>query len=225
MLRFRSGRASRRAGWLAALLCASSLAACDARDGGATAGDPEAVAARLGLVATALPAPLPRPEFSLTDTEGRRYDFRAATAGRLTLLFFGYTSCPDICPAQLGSLAAGLRQVPESVRDEITVVFVGVDAERDEPGRVREWLDHFDSRFVGLTGSEEQLAAAERAALVPTAFVDERRPDGSYTVAHASWVLVYTPDDQAHLRYGTGTTPTQWAHDLGVLAEKGWPAA
>ena len=225
MLRFRSGPAWRRAGWLAGLLLASSLAACDARDGGADASDSEATAARLGLAATAFPAPLPRPEFSLTDTAGRPYDFRAATAGRLTLLFFGYTSCPDICPAQLGSLAAGLRQLPASVRDEIVVVFVGVDAARDKPERVREWLDHFDSRFVGLSGSEEQLAAAQQAALVPTAFVEDRRPDGGYTVAHASWVLVYTPDDQAHLRYGTGTTPAQWAHDLGVLAAKGWPAA
>ena len=225
MLRFRSGPAKGRAGWLAALLLATSLAACDARDGGDDASDAEAIAARLGLAATALPAPLARPEFSLTDTNGRSYDFRAATAGRLTLLFFGYTSCPDICPAQLGSLAAGLRQLPASVRDEIVVVFVGVDSARDQPERVREWLDHFDPRFVGLTGSDEQLATAQRAALVPTAFVDERRADGGYTVAHASWVLVYTPDDQAHLRYGIGTTPAQWAHDLGVLAAKGWPAA
>ncbi|HXK26282.1 MAG TPA: SCO family protein [Myxococcota bacterium] len=225
MLRFRSGPVRRRAGWLAGLLLASSLAACDARDDSRSAGDPEVTAARLGLAATALPAPLPRPEFSLTDTEGRAYDFRSATAGRITLLFFGYTSCPDICPVQLGSLAAGLRQLPASVRDEIVVVFVGVDAERDRPERVREWLDHFDPRFVGLTGSEEQLAAAQRAALVPTAFVEARGPDGSYIVAHASWVLVYTPDDQAHLRYGTGTTAAQWAHDLGVLAEQGWPAA
>jgi protein SCO1/2 len=225
MLRFRSGPARGRAGWLAGLLLACSLAACGARDDAATAGDPEATAARLGLVATALPDPLPRPDFSLTDTEGRPYDFRAATAGRLTLLFFGYTSCPDVCPAQLGSLAAGLRQLPESVRDDVVVVFVGVDAARDTRERVREWLDHFDPRFVGLTGSEERLAAAQRAALVPTAFVDQRQPDGGYTVAHASWVLVYTPDDQAHLRYGTGTTAAQWAHDLGVLAAKGWPAA
>jgi protein SCO1/2 len=218
------GAARRRAGRLACLLLGACLAACDR---GEPAGAPDAsevLAQRLGLSATVLPAPLPRPDFVLTDTEGRRYDFRGATAGRLTLLYFGYTSCPDVCPAQLGSLAAGLRQLPAVLRDQVAVVFVGVDAARDTRERVRSWLAHFDPHFVGLTGSEEELAAAERAAMVPTAFVDDRW-EGGYTVAHASWVMVYTPDDQAHLRYGVGTSAEQWAHDLGVLTQEGWPLA
>jgi len=103
-------------------------------------------------------------------------------------------------------------------------VFVGVDPERDTRERVRDWLAHFDARFVGLTGNEAELAEAQRAAAVPAAFVDDLWNDG-YTVAHASFVLVYTPDDQAHLRYGTDTSAAQWAHDLTVLAREGWPAA
>jgi hypothetical protein len=77
---------------------------------------------------------------------------------------------------------------------------------------------------VGLTGTEAELATAQRAALVPTASVEDRW-EGGYSVAHASWILVYTPDDQAHLRYGFGTTATQWSHDLERLAREGWPEA
>jgi protein SCO1/2 len=214
-----------RAGPLAWLLLCCALA-CDrgGEAGSSSTSVAEGTAQRLGLAGTAFSTPLPRPDFALTDTEGRPYDFRGATAGRLTLLFFGYTSCPDVCPATLASLAKGLRELPPDVRDAVEVVFVGVDPARDTRERVRDWLAHFDARFVGLTGSEPELARAQRAAAVPAAFVDDRWADG-YTVAHASWVLVFTPDDQAHLRYGTDTSAAQWAHDLAVLVREGWPAA
>jgi protein SCO1/2 len=212
---------------VAGLACALIVALCGCGRAGDAGADPSAaeqIAARLGLAATALPAPLPRPAFTLEDTSGKPFDFRTATAGRLTLLFFGYTSCPDVCPGHLSSLAAGLRALPQAVRDEVVVVFVGVDAPRDTRERVRAWLDHFDPRFVGLTGSEAELAAAERASAVPASFVDDRWQDG-YSVAHASWILVYTRDDQAHLRYPFGTSPEQWSHDLLALAREGWPPA
>lgn len=217
--------ARRRVGPLACLLVGCALACGDGGSAGSSSTSAAAgTAERLGLAATALGAPLPRPDFALTDVEGRAYDFRAATSGRLTLLFFGYTSCPDVCPNTLASLSAGLRQLPPDVRDAVHVVFIGVDPERDTRERVRDWLAHFDARFIGLTGSEAELAQAQRAAAVPAAFVDDRW-DAGYTVAHASWVLVYTPDDQAHLRYGTDTSAAQWAHDLSVLVREGWPPA
>jgi protein SCO1/2 len=208
--------------WL--LVCALALSWACGRAGESGEADSEAarVASRLGLAATPFASPLPRPDFTLTDTSGRPYAFRSETAGRLTLLFFGYTSCPDVCPAHLASLAAGLRALPPEQRDALDVVFVGVDPERDTRERVREWLDHFDTRIVGLTGSEAELAAAQKAAAVPAAFVDQRF-EGGYTVAHASIVLVYTADDQAHLRYGLDTRAPQWSHDLGLLAGRGWP--
>ncbi len=213
----------RRATWfLGSLLTA--LLACDPAHDADAPHAAQRTADRLGLAAKALPAPLPRPDFSLTDTDGNPFDFRAATSGRLTLLFFGYTHCPDICPGHLSSLAAGLRGLPQELRDQVLVVFVGVDGTRDTRERVREWLDHFDTRFVGLTGTEAELAVAQRAALVPAAFVEDRWEDG-YSVAHASWILVYTPDDQAHFRYAFGTTAPQWSHDLERLAREGWPAA
>ena len=220
-----AGSARRRSLRLAGLWVGVALACGDGGAAGSSSiSEAEATAKQLGLAATVLSAPLLRPDFELTDGEGRPFDFRRATGGRLTVLFFGYTSCPDICPATLASLSAGLRDLPADVRDEVTVVFVGVDPQRDTRERVRDWLARFDPRFVGLTGSEAEIARAEAAAAVPPAFVDERFADG-YSVAHASFALVYTQDDRAHLRYGAETSAAQWAHDLGVLARDGWPAA
>jgi len=182
---------------------------------------PERTVAELRLAGAPVEEGARKPDFVLTDTRGEPYDFRRETAGRLTLLFFGYTSCPDVCPVHLANLAAALRGDPE-VRRAVEVVFVGVDPERDTPERVRSFLDGFDPSFVGLTGSPEALATAQRAAGVPEAFVDATWEEG-YSVSHAGWILLYTQDGRARLRYPFGTRQKEWAHDLGVLVRRGWP--
>ncbi len=181
------------------------------------------IAHRLGLNGVPFSEPLPRPDFVLRDTSGAPFDFRAATEGRLTLLFFGYTNCPDICPVHMANLAAVLGRSPD-LRKRVEVVFVGVDVPRDTPGHLREWLDHFDRGFVGLTGTPEEIEAAQLAAGVPPAMVDSRWEDG-YSVSHAGWLTLYTPDGPARLRYPFGTRQSELAHDLEVLVEKGWPGA
>jgi protein SCO1/2 len=202
------------------------LAACGPGDerGGTGPGIVDPRVARLGLSGTSLGEGLEKPGFVLTDTRGEQFDFRKETAGFLTLLFFGYTNCPDICPGHLASIAAALGDLPSELRSRIRVVFVGVDVPRDTPERMRQWLDRFDPDFVGLTGTPDQIEAAQIASAVPPAFVDAEW-EGGYSVGHASWVLVYTTDDRAHLRYRFGVGRKEWAHDLEVLAREGWPAA
>lgn len=168
---------------------------------------------------TELPEPQPRPAFTLTDTEGRPFDFRAETGGRLTLLFFGYTSCPDICPLHLANLAFALDHpgVPRPV-----VVFVGVDRQRDTPEAIRTFLDRFDSRFIGLTGTEEQLRVAQEAAGVPAAIMEEPEPGSDdYLVGHASQVLAYTAQDTSPVVYPFGVRQEDWIADLPLLARIG----
>ena len=182
------------------------------------------VAERLRLHGVAFDEPLPKPDFVLRDTSGRPYDFRAETDGKLTLLFFGYTSCPDICPVHLANLGAVFERLSAEERRQVEVVFVGVDPPRDTPERMRAWLDHFDPAFVGLTGTPEELEAAQRAAAVPPAFV-ESEFEGGYSVGHAAWVLLYTPDNQGRLRYPFGVRQSEWDHDLTTLLREGWPEA
>jgi protein SCO1/2 len=161
------------------------------------------------------------PSAILTDTSGAPYDLRAGTA-RLTFLVFGYTSCPDVCPTNMATLAAALRGVPAGVRRRVRVVFVTVDPARDTPAVLRAWLDRFDPTFVGLRGSPEQVHAAEREAGLPESVVEPAGAGDAASVAHAAQVLAYTADGLAHVSYLEGHTAADIRHDIGILL-RGWP--
>jgi len=173
--------------------------------------------------------PAARPDFTLTDTEGRPYDFGAETAGQLTLLFFGYTSCPDICPLHMAILTSALERpgMPDPV-----VVFVTTDPDRDTPEHLREWLDGFGADVVGLTGTPEEIHQAEAAAMVDPSFyadmdgnpVDAPDTDVNYEVGHAAQIVAYTSDDLTHIVYPYGVKREDWLADLPRLAD-GWPPA
>ena len=151
-----------------------------------------------------LPEPRVKPDFVLTDTEGQPFDFRAETDGQLTLLFFGYTHCPDICPVHMANIAAVLDRSSPELRRGTEVVFVTVDPERDTPERIRQWLDSFDPSFVGLRGDMERVNEIQTALGLPPAAKGE--PE----------------DNLAHLAYPFGTRQTDWAHDLPKLIDSEW---
>jgi protein SCO1/2 len=162
--------------------------------------------------------PTEKPSFTLTDTDGEPYRFDTETDGQLSLLYFGYLNCPDVCPVHLAQIAEVFDSMPDVAR-ETEVVFVSVDPQRDSPEEIREFLDRFDTRFVGLTGTPEELKAAQEAAGVPPATITGDGED--YTVDHAGWVLAYSPDGLNHAIYPFGTRQTQWNNDLPILAALG----
>lgn len=165
-----------------------------------------------------LPAAVPRPGFVLTTTAGDTFDFGARTRGRLTLLFFGYTHCPDVCPATMQSIATVTNRFTSEERQRLDVVFVTTDPNRDTATELGRWLGRFDKAFIGLTGSIDAVEAAQRAAGVATAIRTNDRP--GYTVSHAAQVLVYSPDDSGHVAYPFGTRQSEWAADLPKLMER-----
>jgi protein SCO1/2 len=174
-----------------------------------------------GLRGVRAEAPYPRPQFTLTDTAGQAYDFGARTAGRPTILFFGYTECPDECPTAMADVASALRKVPE-LRPQVSVVFVTTDPKRDSPRVIRRWLDRFDASFVGLTGTPQQLVAAQQAAHVLPA-TQQAGTGGDYEVTHTSLLLGYGADDVARVVYPPGSKVSDIASDLSLLAEKDPP--
>lgn len=191
-----------------ALVLSLVLVACSGT-GVATRGD--------DFAGRVMPEPGAKPDFTLVDTEGEPFDFAAETDGRLTLLYFGYTSCPDICPVHLAQLAEVFRDHPDLGR-QATVVFVTVDPERDTPEVVAGFLDSFDPDFVGLTGSVEEVEAAQEAAGVAVA--EKVEGEGSYTMAHAGQVIAYAPDGLNYTQYPFGTRQEDWLHDLPLLLER-----
>jgi protein SCO1/2 len=163
-----------------------------------------------------LPEPQTKPELVLTDTDGEPFDLRAETEDQVTVLFFGYTSCPDICPLQMANLAGALEQ---NRGVNAHVVFVSVDPEVDTPEVIREWLDRYDVDFDGLTGTPEELRAAQEDALLPVATAATVEDDGTRTVGHAAQAIGFGRDGKAYVYWPSGTRQSTFAHDLAVLAD------
>ncbi len=162
-----------------------------------------------------LDSPMRKPDAVLTDTSGDPFDLRSETDGVITLVYFGYTNCPDICPVYM----AQVQQILEdpSTPEDVEVVFVTVDPERDTGPVVREWLDKFDEDFVGLTGTPEQIEKIQRDAGVSVAYPNP--DDAGRTVAHAAQVVAYAPNGYAYSVYPFGTRESQWANDLALIDE------
>lgn len=163
-----------------------------------------------------IPEPLEKPDLVLTGTDGQPFDLREETEGEVTVLFFGYTSCPDVCPLQMANLAGALEQ---NLSLNAHVVFVSVDPEVDTPEVIREWLDRFDPDFDGLTGTPEELRAAQEEALLPAATAATVEDDGTRTVGHAAQAIGFGRDGKAYVYWPSGTRQSTFAHDLEVLGD------
>lgn len=165
--------------------------------------------------------PLPKPRFVLTDTSGAPFDLWNRTQGSITLLFFGYTHCPYECPMHVANIGRALRKLPLGIADQVKLVFVTTDPARDSQVELRRWLDNFDRRFVGLTGTPAALDAAQKALGVPLAQKTDPR-NGNYSVSHANFVVAYTKDNLGHIIYPGGVSEEDWIHDLPLLAKETW---
>jgi protein SCO1 len=133
------------------------------------------------------------PDFSLIDQQGRVFG-SANLRGRWSLLFFGYTNCPDFCPTTLATLAAmqkRLRAAKASVLPQ--VIFVSVDAKRDTPAQMAKYVPYFDPEFIGLTAAD-QPAIETVAKQFGVSVIIQPASDGTYTVDHSGAIFVLDPD-------------------------------
>lgn len=178
---------------------------------------PQPQISRLGLKGRMLPEPITKVDFTLTTATGQPFTFREETDGFVTLLFFGYTHCPDICPVHMANLGSVLRKLPPEQAAQVKVVFVTTDPERDTPERVREWLSYFDPKFVGLIGPLDRVNEIQASLGLGAAFREPGSSDSAYGVAHAAQVIAFTRDNLAHVVYPFGTRQSDWAHDLPKL--------
>jgi protein SCO1/2 len=171
-----------------------------------------------GYSGAELPTPIPMPSLVFTDINGEPYHLAEATRGRVALVFFGYTNCPDICPVHLANIAAVLHKLPDEVRRDVAVLFITTDPVRDSLPRLRQWVRQFDRDFVGLTGPDSVIVAAERALGVLPAVQDSSR-SAEYLVQHAGQVIAFTRDGLARVQYPFGTRQRDWARDLPKLLD------
>jgi len=159
--------------------------------------------------ATVLDTPRPLPALSLVDQDGRSWGTDRFT-GHWTLVFFGYTSCPDICPTTLATLVQfrkALADLPPA--EQPRVLLVSVDPERDDPARLAAYVRFFDPSFEGATGDAQAVAAAAAAFGVP--YLKVSVPGGGYNMDHGSGLFLVGPS-------GTLVAYSSAPHDAAVLA-------
>lgn len=153
--------------------------------------------------------------FSLVGADGKPVtdrDFR----GRYMLIFFGFTHCPDICPAELQVIAQALEQLGDKAKT-VVPIFITLDPERDTPEAMANYVKSFGPNFVGLTGSPEAIAAAAKAYRVAYSKVENKDSAGDYSVDHSALVYLMDPEGRYATHFSYGLSADQMAEKLGKL--------
>ncbi len=140
---------------------------------------------------------MPPLAFELVDENGNEVT-ADRFLGKSTLLFFGFTHCPDVCPTTLARLDAATQRMDEAVRDDIRVLFVSVDPRRDDPETLRTYTDAFGPQFIGLTGDKTAIDELTRRYRVTYGYGEEDS-NGNYDVSHSSAVFAFNDQGEARL--------------------------
>lgn len=152
------------------------------------------------------------PSFTLTADTGEPVALETFR-GKVVLIYFGYTFCPDVCPASLAELAEAVAALDPDDREQVQVMMISVDPERDTPEVLAGYLDHFDPSFVGFTGTRDEIAAV--AADYNVFFqAAEGTPATGYLVDHWAGVYLIDPDGNLVESFGYGTPGEQIAEDI-----------
>lgn len=162
---------------------------------------------------------LPAPEIQLLDQDGEPFrlaDYR----GKVVLLFFGYASCPDVCPATMAELRSARSMLKPSESERVQVVFITVDPQRDMPQLIQDYVARFDPTFIGLSGTEDELSAVWQAYGV---FRELGKPNvnGFYEVSHTARVYAVDALGNLRLSFAFGTSPEDVTKDLRILLKEG----
>ncbi|MGW2560560.1 SCO family protein [Streptomyces sp. NPDC001514] len=216
-------RPRRRAPWIALIVTAAALAVAAGfalTQGDGTGSSSGGAVADVSVqpkdkAATVLDRPFEKPDLVLTDTKGNKFDFREQTKGKPTLIYFGYTHCPDVCPLTMSNIAIAKKKLPKADQDKLQVVFVTTDPDRDTSAELAKWLPAAgDPSFVGLTGDFPTIQAGARQLGIG---IDppKKEKDGSVVSMHGAQVIAFSPTtDQGYVLYGESTTADDYAKDL-----------
>lgn len=160
--------------------------------------------------------PYRMPDITLTATNDRDFNLVSDTGYPVTLVFYGYTHCPDVCPLVMNDLAQAMLQLPDDVRSETQLVFITTDPARDTTTALRAYLDRYDPDFVGLTGSLDTIVKAADGMGVAIQG-RQKLPSGGYDVGHGAQVIGFH-GDEAPVIWTDGTPVSDMVNDIEILA-------
>ena len=201
-------------------LVLTSASGCGAASGGSSASQqPGAVEVNGASKGSYRGAVLPRsyrlPKLAFTATNGKSFDLATDLTTPVTVMFFGYTHCPDVCQLVMADITSAYLRLDSSVRKNTRVIFVTTDPKRDTVAVLRSYLSRFNAAFVGLTGG---LADIKRAATALHLFVGgvRRLPTGGYDVTHDATVIGFRRE-RAMVAWTQGTPVEAMASDISTL--------
>ncbi|MEO5886213.1 MAG: SCO family protein [Anaerolineales bacterium] len=157
----------------------------------------------------------PAPEIELARANGSSFRL-SEMRGKVVLLFFGYTSCPDVCPTTLAELKQALEKLGVENAQRVQVLFITVDPQRDTPERVQEYVDHFNEDFIGLSGTESELASVWRNYGVFRENVEGASAAG-YLVDHTARVTLIDQAGNMRVSFAFDTPVDDIVHDLKLF--------
>ncbi|MGA8257659.1 MAG: SCO family protein [Nocardioides sp.] len=171
------------------------------------------------LSGTVLQNPYAVSSTSLADTEGSRFSLTEQTDKPLTLVFFGYTQCPDICPRVLNNLASAMVRLDDDERADLDVVFVTTDPARDDGPTIRSYLDAIDPSFIGVTADLDTIIEVGDSLKLYVSDGEEL-PSGGYDLGgHTTSTIAIDRDDQAYVYWSDTTSPAEFADDIRTLLQ------
>ncbi|MFE5737458.1 SCO family protein [Streptomyces celluloflavus] len=145
-----------------------------------------------------LDSPMEKPDLVLTDSDGKKYDLLEKTKGHPTLIYFGYTHCPDVCPLTMANIAVAVKQLPKAEQDDLRVLFVTSDPERDTAPVLKKWLGGINKEFTGLTGDFNTIQAGARSVNIGIE-KPVKKKNGDVVSTHGAQVLLTSAkDDRVH---------------------------
>jgi len=156
----------------------------------------------------------------LTDTSGQPYSLTRSTDKPLTLVFFGYTHCPDICGVVMANLATAITRLSPSDAAKVDVVYVTTDPARDTESALKRYLDHVHPGFIGLTGDLQDIASVAKPLGVGIT-QGEKLPSGGYDVTHGTTITAIDSHDRAPVYWSQETSSAQFAADIHTLLSQG----
>ena len=157
---------------------------------------------------------LPVADFTLTTKDGQRVNLRDYR-GKLVLLYFGYTHCPDMCPTTLAEVKVAMEQLGAQA-DDVQMIMVSVDPERDKPDRLTDYVQRFDQHFLGVTGTPDEVQATATAFGI-TYFKEAGSTATGYLVAHSTQLHVVDRRGHVRMLFKFGTSGEEMAADLKYL--------
>ncbi|WP_425831588.1 SCO family protein [Streptomyces fractus] len=173
--------------------------------------------------ATVLDKPFEKPDLVLTDTHGKKFDLRERTKNKPTLIYFGYTHCPDVCPLTMSNIAVAKKSLPKSEQDKLQVVFVTTDPGRDTPSVLGKWLKAQDPDFIGLTGDFATIQGGARTLGIS---IEPTRKDkkGKLVSVHGTQVVAFSPKtNDGYVMYGEDATVDDYTKDLPKIVKGAKP--